>query len=97
MLKYGILGALLVMLVAPAQAADYVFNCRNEWTQDVLITVEADSVGAARKELKTNKKYLDKYSLDARSLCVFRTELKSKRKAKAVPKAEDKSTSVETE
>ena len=71
--------ALVALMMAPAQAAsDYVFNCRNEWAQSVMITLPAGSVDEARKLLKTERQYLEKYSLDRTSQCVFRSEIPRK-------------------
>ena len=71
----SLLGTCLLGTI-PAHAADYLFTCKNYWTQDVLVTVTADSVDAARKQLKTDKAMADKYSIDASAICAFRSELK---------------------
>lgn len=75
--RWTIVFSLVMLLSAPAFADEYVFNCRNYWTQNVLITLTANSVSEGRKLLKTDKKLMDKYSLEPGSQCAFRTALKS--------------------
>lgn len=66
----------LAAVPAPARAEHYLFNCRNLWTQNVLVTVEADSVDDARQKLRTNQELIDKYSLEDGRSCAFRSQLK---------------------
>lgn len=56
---------------APAFAGEYVFVCRHElWRTEQEVTVEAESIEAARKEIKRNKtRYEDL------SMCQFRREI----------------------
>lgn len=80
-----------VLLPVKATAAEYVFNCRNEWTQLVTIRVTAESIDKARAKLKTDRTIRKRYSLDATSSCVFVSEqLQEDGTSKPMPKVKKK-------